>query len=207
MQNFIGETSVPIMAILDDNPENQQFANHFLHSSVDKVFLFLNFNTDLDAFKFKYYDLAVSYKGKEANFLLGDVETGTFILRTFHGRHKIFSAICTQPDNLASWLKDCKDRKVKPYLKSQPIPEVNNKPVKDGMENRLPRYLFKVQGFPTLYLRSAIASFPWFDGNRTQEAIIEFIQTNRGTPAPSNFVKSDLTVSEMAQKEPMKDEL
>ncbi|PHT30349.1 Protein disulfide-isomerase [Capsicum baccatum] len=32
MQNFIGETSVPIMAFLDDNPENQQFVNHFLHS-------------------------------------------------------------------------------------------------------------------------------------------------------------------------------
>lgn len=41
MQNFIEETSVPIMAILDDNPENQQFVNHFLHSPGDKVHNFL----------------------------------------------------------------------------------------------------------------------------------------------------------------------
>lgn len=41
MQNFIEETSVPIMAILDDNPENQQFVNHFLHSPGDKVLSFL----------------------------------------------------------------------------------------------------------------------------------------------------------------------
>lgn len=37
MQNFIEETSVPIMAILDDKPENQAFVNHFLHSPGDKV--------------------------------------------------------------------------------------------------------------------------------------------------------------------------
>lgn len=275
MQNFIEETSVPIMAILDDNPENQQFVNHFLHSPGDKVFLFLNFSTDLDAFKSKYYDLAVSYKGKEANFLLGDAETGKRALEYFgldtdqaplifvlsmDGTKYVQRHV--QPDSLASWLKDWKDGKLKPYLKSQPIPEVNNEPVKvvvaetledmvfnsgkdvllefyrlgckyceeftpvldvialsfekdpgvliakiDGTENDIPSDLFEVQGFPTLYLRSVTGSLSRFEGNRTKEAIIEFIQTNRGTLAPSNLVKSDLTVSEQAQIDPVKDEL
>ncbi|XP_060197744.1 protein disulfide-isomerase-like [Lycium barbarum] len=275
MQNFIEETSVPIMAILDDKPENQQFVNNFLHSPGDKVFLFVNFTTDVDAFKSKYYDVAVSYKGKEANFLLGDAETGKRALQYFgldtdqtplifvlamDGTKYVQRHV--QPDSLASWLKDYKDGKLKPYLKSQPIPEVNNEPVKvvvaetledmvfnsrkdvllefyrlgckyceefapvldeialsfekdpdvliakiDGMENDIPRDRFEVQGFPTLYLKSATGSLSRFEGNRTKEAIIEFIQTNRGTPAPSNFVKSDLPVSEQAQTDPVKDEL
>ncbi|XP_009629917.1 protein disulfide-isomerase-like isoform X1 [Nicotiana tomentosiformis] len=277
MQNFIEETSVPIMAILDDKPENQAFVNHFLHSPGDKVFLFLNFTTDLDLFKSKYYDLAATYKGKEANFLLGDAETGKRALEYFGLNTDQVPLIFVlamdgtkyverhvQPDSLAAWLKDFKDGKLKPYLKSQPIPEVNNEPVKvvvaetledmvfnsgkdvllefyrlgckyceefapvldeialsfendahvliakiDGTENDIPRERFEVQGFPTLYMISTAGSLSRFEGNRTKEAIIEFIQTNRGTPAPSNLEKSDLPVPEHAQiqTDSMKDEL
>ncbi|WMV29497.1 hypothetical protein MTR67_022882 [Solanum verrucosum] len=338
MQNFIEETSVPIMAILDDNPENQQFVNHFLHSPGDKdstpqgpyatlpewwvllpeaprvlkkatratlnkdgesdggnahsnpppllsskthlhhyvvkelpvhlVFLFLNFSTDLDAFKSKYYDLALSYKGKETNFLLGDAETGKRALQYFGldtdqaplifvlsmGGTKYVQRH-VQPDNLASWLKDCKDGKLKPYLKSQPIPEFNNETVKvvvaetlddmvfnsgkdvllefyqlgcryceefapvldeialsfekdphvviakiDATENDIPRDVFEVEGFPTLYLRSATGRLSRFEGNRTKDAIIEFIQTNRGSPA------FDFSISQ-TQTDSVKDEL
>ncbi|KAL6563414.1 Thioredoxin-like domain [Orobanche gracilis] len=35
-----------------------------------------------------------------------------------------------EPDQIASWVKDFKDGKVQPYKKSEPIPEVNNEPVK-----------------------------------------------------------------------------
>lgn len=271
MQNFIEETSVPIMAILDGNPENQQFVNHFLHIPGDKVFLFLNFSSDLDAFKSVYYNLAVSYKGKETNFLLADAETGKRALQYFGldvDQAPLIFVLTTdgtkyvqqhvQPDSLASWLKDCKDGKLKRYLKSQPIPEVNNEPVKvvvaetlddmvfksgkdvllefyrlgckyceefapvldeialsfekdpgvliakiDGTENDIPRKVFEVEGFPSLYLISATGSSSRFEGNRTKEAIIEFIQTKRSSPAV------DLSVSEEAQiqTDSVKDEL
>nr|GFA83935.1 protein disulfide-isomerase-like [Tanacetum cinerariifolium] len=35
-----------------------------------------------------------------------------------------------QPDDIAPWLNDFKEGKLKPFYKSQPIPEANDEPVK-----------------------------------------------------------------------------
>ncbi|KAJ0692031.1 putative protein disulfide-isomerase [Helianthus annuus] len=35
-----------------------------------------------------------------------------------------------KPDDISSWLNEYKDGKLKRYLKSQPIPETNNEPLK-----------------------------------------------------------------------------
>lgn len=41
-----------------------------------QALLFVNFSSELEAFKSKYNDVAKLYKGEGVSFLLGDVEAG-----------------------------------------------------------------------------------------------------------------------------------
>ncbi|GKA82598.1 disulfide-isomerase-like protein [Tanacetum coccineum] len=49
----------------------------------------------------------------------------------------------------------------------------------DGSNNDIPSDTFEVQGYPTLYFRSSSGKVVPYEGNRTKEDIIEFIQKNR----------------------------
>uniref|UniRef100_A0A251T6C4 Putative thioredoxin-like fold protein n=1 Tax=Helianthus annuus TaxID=4232 RepID=A0A251T6C4_HELAN len=134
------------------------------------------------------------------------------------------------------------DGKVKPFIKSEPIPETNDEPVKvvvanslgdmvldskknsrilsiflfllefyapwcghckklaptldevavsfendasvmvakfDASNNDIPSDTFEVQGYPTLYFRSSSGKVVPYEGNRTKEDIIDFIQKHR----------------------------
>nr|GMC67891.1 protein disulfide-isomerase-like [Ipomoea batatas] len=72
-----------------------------------------------------------------------------------------------EPDQIATWVKDFKDGKLKPFLSSEPIPENNSEPMKvivtdsleemDATANDIPKGKFEVKGFPTLYFKSASA--------------------------------------------------
>lgn len=53
----------------------------------------------------------------------------------------------------------------------------------DATANDIPSETFEVQGYPTLYFRSASGKLLQYDGNRTKEDIIEFIEKNRDKPA------------------------
>ncbi|KAL6958055.1 Thioredoxin-like domain [Sarracenia purpurea var. burkii] len=144
------------------------------------------------------------------------------------------------------------DGNLEPFFKSEPIPEVNNEPVKvvvahslqdmvfnsgknvllefyapwcghcqrlapildevavsfendpdvivaklDATANDYPSDTFNVQGFPTLYFRSSRGNLLQYDGDRTKEAIIDFIQNNRHKSAQPSSPESA----------PVKDEL
>lgn len=49
----------------------------------------------------------------------------------------------------------------------------------DGSNNDIPSDTFEVQGYPTLYFRSSSGKVVPYEGNRTKEDIIDFIQKNR----------------------------
>ncbi|XP_050896871.1 protein disulfide-isomerase [Lathyrus oleraceus] len=51
----------------------------------------------------------------------------------------------------------------------------------DATANDIPSDTFEVQGYPTLYFRSASGKISQYDGGRTKEHIIEFIQKNKDT--------------------------
>ncbi|CAN4102231.1 unnamed protein product [Withania somnifera] len=157
-----------------------------------------------------------------------------------------------EPDALSTFLKDYKDGKLKPHVKSQPIPETNDEPVKvvvrdtlqdmvfnsgknvllefyapwcghcknlapildevavsfesdpdvliaklDATANDLPKGEFDVQGFPTMYFKSASGNLSQYDGERTKEAIIEFIEKNRDKPVQSDSAKADSAKDEL----------
>ncbi|KAI5388880.1 hypothetical protein KIW84_074512, partial [Lathyrus oleraceus] len=51
----------------------------------------------------------------------------------------------------------------------------------DATANDIPSDTFEVQDYPTLYFRSASGKISQYDGGRTKEDIIEFIQKNKDT--------------------------
>lgn len=66
----------------------------------------------------------------------------------------------------------------------------------DGSNNDIPTDTFEVQGYPTLYFRTSSGKVIPYDGNRTKEDIIEFIQKNRedetSEPAATESGKDEL---------------
>lgn len=53
----------------------------------------------------------------------------------------------------------------------------------DGIANYIPRETFEVISYPTVYFTSASGKISQYDGNRTKEDIIEFIEKNQDKPA------------------------
>lgn len=62
----------------------------------------------------------------------------------------------------------------------------------DATANDIPSETFDVQGFPTLYFRSASGKISQYDGNRTKEDIIDFIEKNRDKPNQQEQRKDEL---------------
>ncbi|KAK6923477.1 hypothetical protein RJ641_011781, partial [Dillenia turbinata] len=246
-KKFIEESSVPLVVVFDENPVNQPYLMKFFDTPTAKAMLFLNFShPKIDAFKSKCQEIAASCKG-EIGFLLGDLEAAENALEYFGLRKEKLPSILIQdkdeqkylkeevePDHIAPWIKEFKAGTLKPFTRSEPIPEVNDKPVKvvvadslqdmvfnsgknvllefyapwcghckalaptleevaisfqndpdvviaklDATANDVPKTTFAFQGFPTLYFISPSGKIVEYEGNRTKEDIIEFIQKNR----------------------------
>ncbi|KAH6832790.1 PDI-like 1-1 [Perilla frutescens var. hirtella] len=141
---FVEETSTPTVTLFNKDPKHHPFVIKYFNSPSVKAMLFLNFSTEqFDAFKSKYHEVAQLYKGKDLIFLMGDVEASQGAFQYFGLKEEQVPLIIIQnndgekffkanivPDQITSWVKDFKDGNVQPYRKSEPIPEVNNEPVK-----------------------------------------------------------------------------
>ncbi|XP_073293721.1 protein disulfide-isomerase-like [Primulina huaijiensis] len=239
MEKFIKEASIPLVTV--------------------RVVLFVNFSKELDSFETKYNDVATLYKEKGVSFQFGDVDAGQgafqyfglkeeqaplLIIQDAEGQKYLKANI--EPSQIASWVKDYLDGHVKPFIRSEPIPDVNNEPVKvvvtdslqdmvfssgknvllefhaqwcghckklapildevaisfendpdvviaklDATVNDIPSDTFDVQGYPTLYFRSSSGNILPYDGERTKEDIVDFIQKNRDSHADPISTKSE----------------
>ncbi|KAK9167498.1 hypothetical protein Scep_002689 [Stephania cephalantha] len=263
---FVEEASVPTVTVFNKDPNNHPFVIKFFNSPNAKAMLFLNFSDEAaDAFKSKLQEVAESFKGKGISFLIGDLEASQGAFQYFGLKEEQVPLIVIQendggkylkpnvaPDTIASWVKDYKDGKVNPYRKSEPIPEVNNEPVKvvvadtfqefvnsgkngmrtfhaynsviticniillefyapwcghcqklapileevaisfqgdenvviakiDATANDIPSGVFDVKGYPTLYFKSADGNIVQYEGDRTKEDLIQFIQKSGKT--------------------------
>ncbi|KAJ6774216.1 PROTEIN DISULFIDE-ISOMERASE [Salix purpurea] len=217
LEKFIEESGAPIVTVFDDEPSNHPYIVKYFGSPLDKAMLFLNFS-DLDASQ-----RALQYYG------LKEDQAPLLFIETTGGK------------------KEYKEDRVPPFIKSEPIPEANEEPVKvvvadslddlvtksgknvllefyapwcghcqklapileeiavsyqsdadvliaklDATANDVPSDTYDVEGFPTVYLRSASGKLVQYEGDRTKQDIIDFIEKNR---------------DEVAQQEPAKDEL
>ena len=71
--------------------------------------------------------------------------------------------------------------------------------LQDATANDVPTDTFDVQGYPTLFFRSSSGNLVQYDGDRTKEDIIEFIEKNKDSVAQPK--------AEESKDEPAKDEL
>ncbi|KAJ9146287.1 hypothetical protein P3X46_028570 [Hevea brasiliensis] len=248
LEKFVEESSIPIVTVFNNDPINHPYVIKFFNSPNAKAMLFTNFSSEAsDSFKTKYHETAQQLKGQGIVFLLGDVEAsqGAFqyfgvkedqvpliIIQTNDGQKYLKPNL--EPDHIAPWLKEYKEGKLLPYKKSEPIPEVNNEPVKvvvadslhdmvnnsgknvllefyapwcghckklapileevaisyqsdpdvviaklDATANDIPNDTFDVKGYPAVYFRSASGKLVQYEGDRTKEDIIGFIEKNR----------------------------
>ncbi|KAK9750364.1 hypothetical protein RND81_02G191200 [Saponaria officinalis] len=246
-EKFVEESSIPTVTIFSKDPANHPYVIKFFNSPNAKALLFLNFSIELDSYKSIYDQVAGEYKSKGISFLLGDLDASKGALQYFGVREDQVPLIIVQtndgkkylkpqvqPDQIISWIKDYSEGKVSAYVKSEPIPESNNEPVKvvvadnlndivfnsgknvllefyapwcghcqklapildevaisfkddsdvviaklDATANDLPEDTFEVKGYPTLYFRTASGKLTQYNGDRTKEAFIEYILTNR----------------------------
>ncbi|KAI3746780.1 hypothetical protein L6452_09220 [Arctium lappa] len=260
LAKLIEEASTPLVTLFDKNPDNQPFLNKYFQSPDEKAMLFLDFSHDqIDNFKSKYNEIAGLYKGKGLKFLLGDTPASEGAFQYFGLKEDQAPVLVVQNDKglkyinpnveidqIAPWLKDYVDGKLKPSIKSEAIPETNDEPVKvvvakslrdmvldskknvlleiyapwcghckklapildevavsfekdadvviaklDGTKNDVPSDIIEVQGYPTLYFKSASGKYVKYEGDRSKEDIIEFIQINRDTTSGS-ILKDEL---------------
>ncbi|KAL9394488.1 hypothetical protein Peur_013773 [Populus x canadensis] len=218
--------------------------HHAMSNEYNKAMLFLNFSGDsADSIKTNYQEVAEQHKGDGLIFLLGDLEASQsalqyfglkenqaplLVIQTTDGKKYLKSNL--ESDHIAPWVKEYKEGKVPPFIKSEPIPEANEEPVKvvvadslddlvtksgkngvydmqlcrvhrfflhyiirlDATANDIPGDTYDVKGFPTVYFRSASGKLVQYEGDKTKQDIIDFIEKNR---------------DKVAQQEPAKDEL
>ncbi|KAL1539007.1 Thioredoxin-like domain [Salvia divinorum] len=247
LEKFIAASTVPTVTVWNSDPANHPYINKFFEGGSSKAMLFVDFSKDQDVFEAKYKNVATLYKGKGISFMFGDVESAQNALQYFglkteqvpllivqQNDGQKYLAANIEPDQIESWVKDYSEGLVKPFIRSEPIPEVNDEPVKvvvrhsiqdvvfnsgknvllefyapwcghckslapildevaisfqndpdvliakfDATANDVPKDTFEVQGFPTLYFRSANGNLSQYEGGRTKEDIINFINSNR----------------------------
>ncbi|XP_076911469.1 protein disulfide-isomerase-like [Bidens hawaiensis] len=143
LEKFVEEASTPTVTVFDNDPKNHPFIIKFFNTPNAKAMLFLNFSSKpFGAFESKYHDIANEHKGKGISFLMGDVEASQGAFEFFGLKEDHVPVIVInnekdkyvkpnlEPDHIESWLKQYKDGKISPYVKSEPIPEFHDEPVK-----------------------------------------------------------------------------
>lgn len=157
LEKFIDASSTPRVVTFDKNPDNHPYLLKFFQSSATKAMLFLNFSTGpFDSFKNVYSAAAEEFKDKEIKFLIGDIDASQGAFQYFglkaeqapliliqDSESKKFLKDNIEADQIVSWLKEYFDGKLSPFKKSEPIPEVNNEPVKVVVADSIHDVVFK----------------------------------------------------------------
>ncbi|KMT13995.1 hypothetical protein BVRB_4g078260 [Beta vulgaris subsp. vulgaris] len=258
MKNFIEMEDTPSVLVFNLDPGNPYIGRFFSNENKNaKVTMIVDFADENAAqLKSKFYDIAYLFKGGQMSFLFGDFEPTNQRLLKFlkleeslipliyiqkNGGEKYLKAN-VQPDQVVSWFKNFLDGKIEEHIKSEPIPQENNEPVKvvvlkslqdmvfssgkevflefyapwcghckklapildevalsykkdtnvliakyDATANDLPSSgVFKATGYPTMYFISSNKEITKYNGGRTKEDIINFIETHRSTQSNKN---------------------
>lgn len=73
--------------------------------------------------------------------------------------------------------------------------------VQDATANDIPTDTFDVKGFPTIYFRSASGNIVVYEGDRTKEDFISFIEKNSEKKTTSHVEEEPSKVDETATKD------
>ncbi|XP_023535802.1 protein disulfide-isomerase-like [Cucurbita pepo subsp. pepo] len=156
LKKFVEKSIVPTVTIMDGDKNNQRLVDNFMYNSNSKVMLFINFSSEIAAsFEYKYRELAELYKGDGLSFLMADIDASLHAIKQYGVKDGQIPFIIllsdktkylksnVEPDELSPWLKRYKNRELEPYIKSEPIPEHNDEPVKVVVSHTFQDIVFK----------------------------------------------------------------
>ncbi|KAK8609087.1 hypothetical protein V6N13_025394 [Hibiscus sabdariffa] len=157
LEKFVEESSIPLVTLFNGDESNQPFVAKFYNSPNVKAMLFANLSTEgIDSLTSKYREVAEQYNEQAISFLLGDVEVSGAAFQYFgveesqvpliiimDNEGKKFFKPNVKADDIAPFVKDYKEGKVAPFVKSEPIPKENNEPVKMVVAETLQDMVFK----------------------------------------------------------------
>ncbi|KAK7275626.1 hypothetical protein RIF29_16746 [Crotalaria pallida] len=209
LEKFVEESSAPLVTVLDNDPSNQPFLVKFFDSPHTKAMLFINFTADTaDSLKSKYRETAEHYSQEGISFLVGDVEASQRAFKYFGIKEDQVPIIIIQqndgknflkpklePDHISTWLKAYKDGKIKPYKKSEPIPEVNDEPVKVVVADSLEDIVFNSG-------KNVLLEFyaPWCSHCKKLAPILEEVAVSYQSDSGVVIAKLDTTVNDIPRE-------
>nr|XP_043608491.1 protein disulfide-isomerase [Erigeron canadensis] len=206
MEKFIEKASIPIVTVLNNDPKNHPFVLKFFNQPNAKAMLFVNFTSKpFSDFETKYYDIANEHKEKGIRFFMGDVEVsqGAFEYYGIRNEHVPVIAIDNdkekywkpniEPDHIESWLKDYKDGKAAPFRKSEPVPEVNDQPLKVVVADNFDEIVFKSG-------KNVMLEFyaPWCEYCKKLTPLLEKVATSLKKHSDVVIAKCDATANDIA---------
>ncbi|XP_039820709.1 protein disulfide isomerase-like 1-2 isoform X1 [Panicum virgatum] len=143
LEKFIEVSGFPTVVTFDADPTNHKFLERYYSTPSAKAMLFLNFSDDrIEAFKSQIQDAAKKFSANNISFLIGDVEAADRAFQYFGLKENDVPLLFViaqggkylnptiDPDQVIPWLKQYIYGNLTPYVKSEPIPKVNDQPVK-----------------------------------------------------------------------------
>ncbi|CAL4887352.1 unnamed protein product [Urochloa decumbens] len=155
LQKFIEVSGFPTVVTFDTNPANHKYLLKYFMNDGIKAMLFVSFDDDrIETFKSQFYEAAKQYGEKNISFLIGDVTDAQGAFQYFGLKESevplLFIQASTakyikptmEPDQIVPWLKEYTDGTLLPHVKSDPIPLVNDQPVKVVVADNLNDVVF-----------------------------------------------------------------
>jgi len=269
IKKFIEVSGFPTVLIFDADPTNHKFLERYYTTPSAKAMLFLHFSDDrVESFKSQMHEAARQLSGNNISFLIGDVSAADRAFQYFGLKESDLPLLLViastgkylnptvEPDQLIPWMKQYIYGNLTPYVKSEPIPGVNDQPVKvvvadniddivfnsgknvllefyapwcghcrklapileevavsfqddehiviakmDGTANDIPSD-FEVEGYPSLYfIPSNGEDVLPYEGERTAEEMINFINKNREPKAGASAAVEEVTQTDAVEEE------
>ncbi|KAF2317199.1 hypothetical protein GH714_016573 [Hevea brasiliensis] len=164
LEKFVEESSIPIVTVFNNDPINHPYVIKFFNSPNAKY------------------------------FGVKEDQVPLIIIQTNDGQKYLKPNL--EPDHIAPWLKEYKEvllefyapwcghcKKLAPILEEVAISYQSDPDVViaklDATANDIPNDTFDVKGYPAVYFRSASGKLVQYEGDRTKEDIIGFIEKNR----------------------------
>ncbi|KAF0932180.1 hypothetical protein E2562_008711 [Oryza meyeriana var. granulata] len=155
LEKFVEISGFPTVVTFDTDTTNQKYLLKYFDNAGTKAMLFLSFTDDrAEPFRTQFYEAAKQYSANNISFLIGDVAASQGAFQYFGLKESDVPLIfilapkskyikpSVEPDQILPWLKEYIDGTLAPHVKSEPIPEVNNQPVKTVVAGNLREVVF-----------------------------------------------------------------
>uniref|UniRef100_A0A0D9VH15 Thioredoxin domain-containing protein n=1 Tax=Leersia perrieri TaxID=77586 RepID=A0A0D9VH15_9ORYZ len=216
LEKFVDFSGLPKVVTFDSNPTNQKYRLKYFHIDGTKAMLFLNFSDDrAEAFRTQFYEAAKQYSA--ISFLIGDVTASLGAIRHFELKESDVPLIfilaskskyikpTVEPDQILPWLKKYADGRLAPDVKSEPpilrpsrrvrsepIPVVNNQPVKTVVADNLHDAFFKSRKNVLLEIYA-----PWCEFSQKLAPILDEVAVSLQDDEDIVIAKMDGTVNDI----------